>query len=173
MSARAASRLESLGFTVVFDYAAGKQDWLAHGLPYEGTQAEIPHAGAMAHYDVPTCALDDRIGAVRQQADAAGHRLAIVLNDAAVVLGLLSGDQFEAADETRVDVVMEAGPKTFRPHTGLRELLDDMHRHGREHAVITTSDGQLLGIVWQSEAKRLNKKPRAVAADHAAGPQAP
>ena len=166
MSPRAAARLESLGFTTVFDYAAGKQDWFAHGLPYEGAQAERPDAGALAHYDIPTCGLHDRLGDVRQQAEAAGHRLAVVLNDTAVVLGLLSGDQFDADDETPVDAVMEAGPKTFRPHTALRELLDDMQEHGREHAVITTSDGQLLGIVWKSEAKRLQKKPRAVATEN-------
>jgi len=32
MSPRAASRLESLGFRDVYDYAAGKADWFAAGL---------------------------------------------------------------------------------------------------------------------------------------------
>jgi len=36
MSPRAACRLEQLGVTA-YDYAGGKMDWLAHGLPYEGT----------------------------------------------------------------------------------------------------------------------------------------
>jgi rhodanese-related sulfurtransferase len=39
MSPRAACRLELLGFTQVYDYVAGKADWLAHGLPTEGEQA--------------------------------------------------------------------------------------------------------------------------------------
>ncbi len=36
MSPRAASRLESLGFREAYDYAAGKADWFAAGLPMEG-----------------------------------------------------------------------------------------------------------------------------------------
>src|SRR5207249_889428 len=36
MSPRAAWRLESLGFTEVYEYSAGKSDWGAYGLPLEG-----------------------------------------------------------------------------------------------------------------------------------------
>ena len=36
MSPRAACRLESLGFGEVYDYVAGKLDWMAAGLPTEG-----------------------------------------------------------------------------------------------------------------------------------------
>src|SRR5689334_6170303 len=35
LSPRAAARLESLGFADVYDYAAGKADWIAMGLPTE------------------------------------------------------------------------------------------------------------------------------------------
>src|SRR2546430_16920519 len=42
MSPRAAARLEQLGFDV-YDYALGKVDWMARGLPMEGT-AEIGRA---------------------------------------------------------------------------------------------------------------------------------
>src|SRR4051794_16625551 len=37
MSPRAASWLGHHGFSDVADYAGGKMDWLAHGLPYDGT----------------------------------------------------------------------------------------------------------------------------------------
>jgi hypothetical protein len=40
MSPRAGSRLVSLGFTSVHDYVPGKVDWLAHGLPCEGSMAD-------------------------------------------------------------------------------------------------------------------------------------
>jgi hypothetical protein len=33
-----------LGFTQVYDYVAGKADWLAHGPPTEGEQAQVPRA---------------------------------------------------------------------------------------------------------------------------------
>ncbi len=55
MSPRAAWRLESLGFGEVYDYAAGKLDWMAAGLPTEGTNAELLRAGDVARNDVSTC----------------------------------------------------------------------------------------------------------------------
>ena len=42
MSPRAAWRLESLGFGDVYDYVAGKVDWMAAGLPIEGANAHHP-----------------------------------------------------------------------------------------------------------------------------------
>jgi hypothetical protein len=39
MSPRAACRLAALGFAEVYDYVAGKVDWLARNLPVEGTDA--------------------------------------------------------------------------------------------------------------------------------------
>jgi hypothetical protein len=42
MSPRAACRLELLGFTQVYDNVAGKADWLAHGLPTEVDQPQVP-----------------------------------------------------------------------------------------------------------------------------------
>jgi hypothetical protein len=46
MSPRAAWRLESIGFTRVHDYVAGRADWGSFGLPLEGTMG--PRAGAQA-----------------------------------------------------------------------------------------------------------------------------
>ena len=54
MSARAAWRLESLGFTHVYRYTAGKMDWRASGLPIEGQFADEPCAKDIARRDVPT-----------------------------------------------------------------------------------------------------------------------
>ena len=54
MSPRAACRLELLGFTQVYDYVAGKADWLAHGLPTEGEQAQIPRAKDVLRRDAVT-----------------------------------------------------------------------------------------------------------------------
>jgi rhodanese-related sulfurtransferase len=45
MSARAASRLESLGFTHLYRYTPGKDGWLTMGLPTEGPEAATPRAG--------------------------------------------------------------------------------------------------------------------------------
>src|SRR6266550_4700590 len=58
MSPRAAWRLESIGFTQVYDYVAGKADWGSFGLPLEGTKGA--RAGEHVRADVPTCRLEER-----------------------------------------------------------------------------------------------------------------
>ena len=65
MSARAASRLVSLGFTTVYRYQAGKADWFASGLPREGKEAHIPRVDDVARRDVAACRPDERVGDVR------------------------------------------------------------------------------------------------------------
>jgi rhodanese-related sulfurtransferase len=47
------------GFTKVYDYVPGKIDWLAHNLPVDGEQADLPTAGRVARDDAVTCRLDD------------------------------------------------------------------------------------------------------------------
>src|SRR5690348_9140736 len=53
MSPRAAWRLEAAGFGPVYDYAAGKADWLAADLPFEGS-AQL--AGMFTRRGVATAA---------------------------------------------------------------------------------------------------------------------
>ncbi len=67
MSARAAWRLETLGFTEVFRYKPGKADWLANGLPTTGTEANVPRVSQVIRRDVPTCHLGERVGTVRER----------------------------------------------------------------------------------------------------------
>src|ERR671932_780533 len=100
MSPRAAWRLESLGFSEVYDYKEGKLDWLAAGLPTEGTNAAKPRAGDVARKDVPTCSLGEKLGSVAKKAAAAGWNACVVVNEERVVLGLLKvEDAARVADE--------------------------------------------------------------------------
>src|SRR5207245_7830164 len=89
MSARAAWRLESLGFVQVYRYTAGKADWLANGLPTEGQQANKTHVADLARRDVPTCHLADKIADVQARVQAAGWDVCVVVNEKRVVRGLL------------------------------------------------------------------------------------
>src|SRR5438034_10609688 len=89
MSPRAAWRLESLGFGEVYEYGGGKLDWMAAGLPTEGTNAKRPRAGDLAHTDVPTCRLDERLEDVRDRTKEQGWDAAVVINSERVVFGLL------------------------------------------------------------------------------------
>jgi IS30 family transposase len=89
MSPRAAWRLESLGFREVYDYVAGKLDWMAAGLPTERTNAAHPRAGDVSRKDVPTARLEERLGDVRERVSAGGWDAVVVTNNERVVLGLL------------------------------------------------------------------------------------
>ena len=93
MSARAAWRLESLGFGQVYDYAAGKSDWMAAGLPTEGTAVGRSTAATVARREVPTCRLEESLRDVRERVRAAGWDACVVINEKRIVLGLLRADQ--------------------------------------------------------------------------------
>jgi hypothetical protein len=80
MSARAASRLATLGFTDVYRYQAGKADWFAAGLPREGAEAHVPRVTDLAERDVPTCGLQERVGDLQERVRAAGRDVCVVVD---------------------------------------------------------------------------------------------
>jgi CBS domain-containing protein len=152
MSPRAAWRLESLGFGEVYEYKVGKLDWLAAGLPTEGTNANKPRAGAIARRDVPTCRLDERLSEVRERANRAGWDVSVAVNEELVVFGLLRAKELAGDGEHLVSDAMRPGPSTFRPYVLAEEMAKIMVDHRRESAPITTSDGRLVGLLLQRDA---------------------
>jgi CBS domain-containing protein len=154
MSARAAWRLETLGFARVFRYTPGKQDWFAAGLPREGRHAGVPRAVDAARTDAPTCHLTDRIGDVRERVRVAGWDHCLVVNEHRVVLGRLRGKGLEAPAETPAEQVMELGPTTFRPNGILGAIAERMRSRNVGSVVVTTSDGELLGVLKREDAER-------------------
>src|SRR5712664_1340785 len=91
MSARAASRLGKLGFTV-YRYQAGKADWFAAGLPREGHDAGTPRLADVATRDIPTASPEDRIGDVRDRAAVDRSEPLIIVDADRVVLGLVNAE---------------------------------------------------------------------------------
>ena len=86
MSPRAAWRLEALGFATVYDYVAGKMDWIAADLPYEG-EAHLVHEHVRRQVAcVPATA---SVAEARERRSAAGFGPVVVVNDAGVVTGSL------------------------------------------------------------------------------------
>jgi hypothetical protein len=154
MSARAAWRLEELGFTQVYDYAPSKIDWFASGLPREGKAAEIPWTGDLARDDVPTCMPGDRVGEVHEHVVASGYDLAVVLNEHRIVLGVLGGDALSKDPDARVGDVMELGPKTQRPHIPVEDLLGSRSYDGVKSWIVTTSHGVFNGLLLRDDAER-------------------
>ena len=153
MSPRAAWRLESLGFTQVFDYVAGKADWFASGLPREGRLAKVPDAGDVARRDVPTCGLTQRLGDVAERLRG-GWDTCIVVNDSGVVLGRLRKAALSGDPDALVEAAMESGPATYRPNTLLQEVTERMRKRRVTSVLVTTSDGRLVGLLYRRDAER-------------------
>jgi rhodanese-related sulfurtransferase len=152
MSPRAASRLATAGFTRVHDYAASKVDWLANGLPVEGTHADRPTAGSLAVRDVVTCSLHDKAGDVLARVLASSYGFALVTCPSGVLLGRIRRSALEAATAADpIDPMIEPGPSTIRPHLSMHELRPRLERSNVRTLIVTTPAGVLLGVVHRED----------------------
>jgi CBS domain-containing protein len=163
MAPRAAARLESLGFGEVYEYKAGKLDWLAAGLPTEGENSGRPRAGEASRKDGVVCGLKERLGDVRARANKAGCDVVVVIDEEQVVLGLLRSKQLEMDPKLLVEQAMRPGPSTFRTYVPIKEMADYMVEHELDSAPITTSDGKLVGVLFKSDATSLAASAAAAA----------
>lgn len=143
-----------MGFAPVYDYVAGKLDWMAAGLPTEGVNARRPRAGSLARRDVPTCDLDELLADVRARARAAGWDAAVVVNEERVVFGLLREREISGDGERRIEEAMRPGPSTYRPHVLAEELARTMTDRDLVSSPITTSDGRLVGLLLRDDVLR-------------------
>ncbi len=153
MSPRAASRLETLGFTYVYDYVAGKADWFAAGLPREGSLTSIPRASDVARRDDVTCRPTDRVSDVSKRIRAAGKEACVVTTDGGVVLGRVRTDRLDGVSQGAVEEVMELGPTTTRADTTLESILERLNARNVESILVATSDGRLVGTLYRSDAE--------------------
>jgi CBS domain-containing protein len=151
MSARAAWRLETLGFARVLRYVAGKADWLAAGMARAGENASRPRVGDVARRDVPTCAPDDRLGDVRLRVRASGWNACVVTNEHGVVLGFVHERALRSDPSASAESVMDPGPSTIRPNTALDVMASYMREHRVERRLVTTSDGRLVGMLLRKD----------------------
>ena len=154
MSPRAAWRLESLGFTQVFDYVAGKADWFAAGLPREGRLASVPRAGDIARRDDVTCRLTDGISDVFTRVREAGKEACIVTTDGGVVLGRVRIERLDSNVQAQAEEVMESGPTTTRADTTLESILERLRARDVDSILVATSDGRLVGTLYRSDVER-------------------
>ncbi len=151
MSPRAACRLAHLGYSPVYDYAAGKMDWLSFALPHDG---EATLAAAVADRDLPTCGIDTRVGEARARAERADANFCVVLHDSGVVMGLAQGEALQADPATPVEEVMDFGITTVRPAEEVDVLLERMRKAHVEAILVTRSDGTLFGLLTATQAQR-------------------
>jgi rhodanese-related sulfurtransferase len=152
LSARAAWRLESMGFQEVYRYTPGKADWLAAGWETEGTQAKKVRIRQMIQKDAPTCALRERLEDVKSRRRA-NQDLCVVVNDRNIVLGVIQGERWDANPQARVAEVMLPGPRTIRPDLEPKDAQRMLRNYDATSAIVTTSDGELLGIIRVAQKK--------------------
>ena len=137
MSPRAAWRLERFGLTV-HDYAPGKVDWLAAGLPTVRADSSVLRALDAADRDPPTCSPDAVLEGDPPDA-------VLVVNEHRIVLGRIWPGT--AADGAVAEDVMEPGPTTVRAHEPLDELTKRMRSRHVAEMVVTTPEGRLVGVI--------------------------
>jgi CBS domain-containing protein len=149
MSPRAAWRLEAAGFGPVYDYAAGKMDWLAADLPFEGT-ARL--AGMFTRRDV--AAADERTPAAEalRLLDAQGFGPVLVLNQAGVLMGAAYRDGLASAPgDAEAGSVMRFGVSTVRPSEDAAALAHRMGHAQVTRVVVTRPDGTLVGLFFAAD----------------------
>ena len=151
MSARAAWRLETLGFEQVYRYQPGKDDWLVARLPMEGRQAGIVRAADVARADVPTCGVKDRVTELARLVAEGDWPLALVVNERRIVLGRLRPVDLGQDQDGLAEAIMLDGPKTIRGTMAASDVgpwLDERRVRG---VLVTTADGELIGYLRRDD----------------------
>jgi Mg/Co/Ni transporter MgtE len=152
LSPRAACRLATLGFTRVYDYTAGKVDWLARGLLGEGTRAAEPTAGSLARRDVATSPLGASTGDARRGIADSPYGYGLVMSPGGVVLGRVRRSALATlSDSDPIDSVLEPRPQTIRPHLTKAKLEKRFAGDGFSTLVVTRPDGTLIGVVRRDD----------------------
>lgn len=161
MSPRAALRLERLGYGPVYDYAAGKTDWAASGLPTEGALASILRSGDAVE-DPPVCDPSDLVDEVARRPSVRGAEMCVVLSPQRIVLGQLRGRDLMEAPRVAAERIMDPGPVTTRADEPLDDLVERMHRHDVERMLVTSPAAELIGLVRRDAAEAvLERRARA------------
>ena len=149
MSPRAAWRLEAAGFSPVYEYVAGKADWLAADLPFEGT-AEL--AGMFTRRGVATVGERTPVAEALRLLDAQGFGPVLALNQADVVMGAAYRHNLEsAAADAEVGTLMRFGVSTVRPSEDAAALAHRMGHAEVTRVVVTRSDGTLVGLFFAED----------------------
>lgn len=147
MSPRAAGRLTRLGYQV-YDYTLGKADWLATGLPTEGTRAGPPRVLDDTDVAVPTCGPVEPVQTIATRLAGSTWPVCVVVDDQRVILGRLRLDDLPAHGSAEEH--MEPGPTTIRPTDDLAQVRERMTKRKVQTLLVSTPAGVLLGVLGQS-----------------------
>jgi CBS domain protein len=128
----------------------GKVDWLARGLPVEGERAGDRRVGDLARDDAVTCALGDSASAVAARIDESPYGFALVVAVDGTLLGRLRRSLIEDGTEATAEELMSPGPSTVRPDLALDDLRERLDAKELKTAIVSTPEGQVIGVVMRS-----------------------
>ena len=97
------------------------------------------------------CALDDRVGEVREQIERSGYGFALVVAPGGVLLGRLRGSALDCDPALKVEEVMEPGPSTVRPHRAASRVADQLAERDLRWAIVTDPEGRLIGVARRED----------------------
>jgi CBS domain-containing protein len=100
------------------------------------------------------CALDERVGEVRERIERSAYGFALVVSQGGVLLGRLRCSALDCDPALTVEEVMEPGPSTVRPHKAAGELADRLAERGLNWAIVTDPEGRLLGVARREDLKQ-------------------
>src|SRR5207245_1587827 len=115
------------------------------GFETEGENAGRPRLKQYVKTNVQTCLLRDRMQDIQNR--RGNNDVCIVLNDRNIVMGIIEGEAWNANPLMRPSEVMKPGRRTFRPDGDPKESAKELRKDEIENAIVTTSDGELIGIL--------------------------
>jgi CBS domain-containing protein len=79
----------------------------------------------------------------------------LVVNDRGIVLGKVLARSLQPPDvgEQPVDSVMVEGPTTVRPNSSLPDLLGRMEAANTSSVIVSSNQGQLIGVLFTEAAR--------------------
>jgi CBS domain-containing protein len=150
MSPRAALWLETFGFHEVFDYVAGKAEWLAYGRPVEGAGTAPATVGRLAARDVVTCRLGESTAEVLGRVEQSPYGFGLGISADNILLGRVRRSALQRASGN-VDSILETGPLTVRPDLSSQTAAQQMRDHRLAALIVTDPEGRLLGVVHRHD----------------------
>jgi CBS domain-containing protein len=137
----------------VYDYVAGKADWLAAGLATVGPGSAGYRAGAVARQGIATCETEETLADAGGRVADSDWTGCVVVNSVRVVLGVLGPEDLAAAGEVTAGSVMRIGPPTVRANEEVAPLVERMAARAIDSILVTDPDGRLLGVMVRADAE--------------------
>jgi Mg/Co/Ni transporter MgtE len=81
-----------------------------------------------------------------------------VVNEARIVLGLLRVAELGREEDVTIESAMRPGPSTLRPNVEIEEVAAFMAEHDLPNMPVTTSVGELVGLLVRDDVKRAPRR---------------